>query len=147
MMKVKRENVKTKESSPIINKNLQIPSLVHFHSILEQVSFVVIVYLVHLNYCQSFLYQTLKQVFSHQLWWDGFDHPLEVCIFFLGGCWVVVQIDQLTQLYDYWPCSNVCFLKNKFGRIFDLIKQSFKLPHVLSCREHKGQSCSFHRLF
>ena len=108
-VKVKKANERTKENSPIINKNLQIPSVVHFHCILKQVSFVIIVYLVNLNHCQSFQIK-IRIIFAHQLWWDGFDHPLEVCIFFLGGCWVAAPIDQLTQFYDYWPCSNVCFL-------------------------------------
>ena len=119
-VKVKKVNEKTKEHSPIINKNLQIPSVVHFHSILEQISLVIIVYLVNLNHCQSFRIK-IKIIFAHQLWWDGFDHPLEVCIFFLGGCWVAALIDQLSQFYDYWPCSNVFFLKF-FDCIFDFNK-------------------------
>ena len=103
-----------KEGSPIINKNLQIPHLVHPHSILEQVSLVIIVYPINLNHRQKHS-GSIEIIFApHQLWWDWFDHPLEVRILLLCGGWVVVQVDQFGQLSDYWPCSNVVCLKAFF---------------------------------
>ena len=145
-VKVKRENVKMKESSPIIHKNLQIPSLIHFHSILKQVAFVVIVYLVNLNYCQSFLDQNFKtSIFSPTVvgwvWSSSWSlHILPRWV--LGGSsdW---SIDPALWLL----AMQQCVLPEKQVWLCFWFQQSIKLPRVLSCKGHRGQSCSFHRLF
>ena len=51
--------------------------------------------------------------FPHQLWREGFDHTLEVCIIFFIWSLEVVQIDQHCQLLDHGPSGKIVGLEKQ----------------------------------